>query len=242
MLAPSLLRAQNVRPASAVANLVGMVKDSSGIALNAVEVWIRGTDLFAHTNDAGGFRLPGLTPGPVKLLVRRLGFEQANVDLDLRAGRTDSLVISMTSVAATLPGVVVEEESRVRRILAGFYDRRSKGFGHFYTRSEIEDRHPQDFTDIVRQTPGVTIQTIGGRRQVRFSRSAMNPRGDCPPQYWVDGMRIENASADEFPPSDIEGLEIYAGTATIPSQFAPRAVQVQKTCGAIVIWTRVPGT
>ena len=242
LLSPLLLRAQAVRSAASSAHLVGMVKDSSGSPLNAVEVWVRGTDLYAHTNDAGGFRLPELMPGPVKLLVRRLGFEQANVDLELRPGRTDSLVISLTAVATNLPGVVVEEESRVKRILAGFYDRRSKGFGHFFTRAEIEDKHPQDFTDIVRTTPGVSIQTISGRRQVRFSRSAMSPRGDCPPQYWVDGMRIENASADEFPPGDIEGIEIYAGTATIPSQFAPRTVQVQKTCGAIVIWTRVPGT
>jgi len=86
----------------------------------------------------------------------------------------------------------------------------------------------------------VTITTVSGRRQVRFQRSALGPRGDCPPQYWVDGMRVEQASADEFPPNDIEALEIYAGQATIPPQFAPRAVQAVKTCGVIVIWTRVP--
>jgi len=226
--------------ASSLAHLVGMVKDSAGAPVGNVEVWVRGTDFFTHTNDAGGFRLAGLTPGTVKVSLRRLGFEAAMVDLELRPGRTDSLVISLTTLVANLPGMAVEAEDRIRRALAGFYDRRSKGFGHFFTYQEIQARHPQDFTDIVRTTPGVTISTISGRRQVRFQRSALNPRGDCPPQYWVDGMRVEQASADEFPPNDIEALEVYAGQATIPPQFAPRSVQAVKTCGVIVIWTRVP--
>jgi hypothetical protein len=228
--------------ASQTANLVGMVKDSVGTPISGAEVWIRSTDLFAHTDEKGGFRLANTPVGSVKVTLRRIGFEQATVDLELRAGRTDSLVISLTSVATNLPGVVVEEESRSKKILAGFWDRRSKGFGHFLTRDEIDAKHAQDFTDLVRATPGITIATMGGRRQVRFSRSTMSPRGDCPPQYWLDGMRVESASADEFPPGDIEAIELYAGSATIPSQFAPRAVQVQKTCGAIVIWTRIPGT
>jgi hypothetical protein len=239
-VAPAILCAQP--RAAQTASLVGMVKDSLGAPINGVEVWVRGTDLFAHTDDKGGFRLPYIPVGTAKVTLRRLGFEQATVDLELRSGRTDSLVISLTAVASNLPGVVVEEESRSKRLLAGFWDRRSKGFGHFFTRDEIEAKHAQDFTDIVRTTPGVMVVTIGGRRQVRFSRSAASPRGDCPPQYWVDGMRVENASADEFPPGDIEALEVYSGTATIPSQFAPRMIQMQKTCGAIVVWTRLPGT
>ena len=239
-LAPVVGRAQVRAPAGT--SLVGLVKDSAGTPLVGVEVWVRGTDFYTHTNEAGGFRLATVPTGTVKVSLRRLGFEQATVDLELRAGRTDSLVISLTAVAASLPGVLIEDESRSARLLAGFWDRRSKGFGHFFTRDEIAARHPQDFTDIVRTTPGVSIQMVNGRRQVRFSRSALNPRGDCPPQYWLDGMRMENASADEIAPGDIEALELYSGTATIPLQFAPRAVQIQKTCGAVVVWTRIPGT
>ena len=63
---------------------------------------------------------------------------------------------------------------------------------------------------------------------------------DCPPQYVVDGMRIENASPDEFVPQDVEAIELYSGPATIPPQFAPRFNSY--TCGAVVIWTRLPGS
>ena len=227
-----------------LATLVGIVRDSARHPVPGVEVWIRGSDLYTHTGENGGFRLPGAPPGAVKVTVRRMGFEPTTVDLQLRSGQLDSLVVSLTMVATSLAGVNVEEErmTRSKRLLAGFWDRRSRGFGHYVTRDEIEARDPHDFTDIVRMTPGVSIITVAGRRSVRFSRNA-GVRGDCPPQYWVDGMRIENASPDEFPPQDVEALEIYAGISTIPPQFAPRSFSIGvKTCGAIVIWTRLPGT
>jgi hypothetical protein len=224
--------------------LVGLIRDSTGHGIPGVEVSVRGSDLYAHTNDAGGFRIANTPVGAVKVSVRRMGFEQTTVDLTLRAGQTDSLVVALNAVAAKLAGVTVEDEAmtRSKRLLAGFWERRSRGFGHFYTREEIERRDAHDFADIVRMTPGVGISSVNGRKVIRFTRSA-GIRGDCPPQYWVDGMRIENASPDEFPPQDVEAIELYAGSATIPPQFAPRIQNVKsQTCGAVVIWTRLPGT
>ncbi len=236
---PSVAQAGKTRTA-----LVGMIRDSSGRAIPGAEVWLRGSDLYTTTNDAGGFRIPVAPVGAVKITVRRLGFEQATVDLTLREGQTDSLVVALTSVAQNLPGVTVEDEviTRSKRLLAGFWDRRSRGFGHFYTRDEIEKRDAHDFVDIVRMTPSLSVVNVNGRKTIRFSRTG-GMRGDCPPQYWVDGMRVENASPDEFPPQDVEAIELYAGSATIPPQFAPKIQTVrQQTCGAVVIWTRLPGT
>ena len=224
--------------------LVGLIRDSTGHGIPGVEVWLRGSDLYTHTNDAGGFRMPNSPVGAVKVTVRRMGFEQTTIDLTLRAGQTDSLVVALSAIAASLPGVLVEDEatSRSKRLLSGFWERRSRGFGHFYTRDDIERRDAHDFADIVRMTAGITVLTVNGRKVVRFSRSP-GIRGDCPPQYWVDGMRVENASPDEFPPGDVEAIELYAGSATIPPQFAPRMQNVRsQTCGAVVIWTRLPGT
>jgi hypothetical protein len=224
--------------------LVGSVRDSAGSPLPGVEVWLRGSDLYTHTADNGGFRLPGAPQGAARVTVRRMGFESTTFDLQLRAGQTDSLVVSLSMVATALAGMSVEEEgnTRSKRLLAGFWERRSRGFGHFFTREEIDARDPHEFTDIVRTTAGVSIVTINGRQSIRFSRSA-STRVDCPPQYWMDGMPVQNATPDEFPPQDVEALEVYAGAATIPPQFAPRMVTFgPKTCGAIVIWTRLPGS
>lgn len=219
--------------------LVGMVRDSAGNAIPGVEVRIQGNGLaVARTDDSGGFRLTDLVAGPTSVSVRRMGFAPATVDVNLRAGRTDSLVVSLSAIAAALPGVLVQDEydARSHRVLAGFWDRRSRGFGHYVTRDEIERRHPQEFIDIARMIPSVTITSRGGRKVIRFDRGSAR---DCPPQYFVDGMRIEAGTPDEFTPQDVEAVEFYSGPATLPPQFAPRPFSY--TCGAIVIWTRIPG-
>lgn len=240
--ATPLVAQPQVQPLPAL--LVGMVRDSAGNAITGAEVWIRGSDLFAITNDNGGFRLAGATPGAAKVSVRRLGYEPTTFDVLLRSGRIDSLVLALTSVATSLPGVLVEDErmTRSKRLLSDFWDRRSRGFGHYYTRDDIEKHDPHDFTDIVRMTAGVQIVTVQGRKSIRFARSP-GMRGDCPPQYFVDGMRVENASPDEFPPMDVEAVELYSGISNTPAQFATRVMSVRaQTCGAIVIWTRLPGS
>lgn len=223
------------------AGLVGVVRDSAGHALSNAEVRINGSlRLAAITNDSGGFRLSGLAPGATSVQVRRLGFAPDSVSLTLRAGRIDSLVLALVSLAASLPGVLIEDEADARshRLLADFWARRAKGFGHFITREEIERRDPHSFVDLTRMIPSLRVVTMNGRQTLRFNR-AINGR-DCPPQYVVDGMRIESGSPDEFTPTDIEAVEIYSGPATTPPQFTSRPFSY--TCGAIVIWTRLPGT
>ena len=231
-------------PAAAqMASLVGVVRDTTGAPVSGVEVWLRGSDLYTHTADNGGFRLLDITPGDTKLTVRRLGYEPITVDIRLSAGVRDTVVISMSMVAASIEGVNVEEERNTRstRLLKGFWDRRAHGMGHFVTRQEIDAKDAHNFTELVRMTPGLNVITVGGRQSIRFRNT--DARGDCPPQYWLDGSRIENAGPDEFVPGSIEAVEIYNGIATIPPQFSPKVVSFGgKTCGAIVIWSRLPGT
>ena len=222
------------------ATLVGVVRDSAGVPIPAVEVRFTGADLVSvRTNDSGGFRMVNLPVGIGKVSVRRMGFAPATAEVRLRSGRTDSLVFSLTALATTLAGVLVEDEyeERSHRLLAGFWERRSRGFGYYLTRDDIEKRDAHEFTDLARMAPSVTIATKNGRRVIRFNRAA--GARDCPPQYVVDGMKIENGSPDEFTPQDVEAIELYSGPATIPPQFAPRFNSF--TCGAVVIWTRLPG-
>lgn len=232
---PVLARAQG-----APAGLVGIVKDSAGQPLPDVQVRLNGASgPRAITGASGGFAFASLAPGVTLVMVRRLGFAPDSVRLVLRPGRVDSLVLVMNSVAASLPGVTVQDEAsdRSHRLLAGFWERRSRGFGNFLTRDEIEKRDAHDFVDLTRMIPSVHVVTMNGRQTLRFSGS-LQPR-DCPPQYVVDGMRIENGQPDEFTPQDIEAVEFYSGPATIPPQFTNRSFS--HTCGVIVIWTRLPG-
>lgn len=220
--------------------LVGIVRDSAGRPVADVELRLNGGEVRARTSDAGGFRIAAVPVGPNRIAVRRLGFAPSLLDVTLRAGRIDSLVVTLTMFAASLPGVTVQEDRDAysRRLLPGFWDRRERGFGAFMTREQIEELNAQTFSDLLRRFPTTNVTTVNGRQTVRLKR--VTGTRDCPPQYFVDGMRIESASPDEFTPQDMEALEVYAGPATIPIQFAPRPFTY--TCGAIVIWTRLPGT
>jgi hypothetical protein len=230
---PAASRAQ-----SPLAGLVGIVRDSGGVPIRDVQIRL-GSGPRAITNEKGGFAFASLSPGVTMVSLRRLGFAPDSISVILRAGRVDSLVLVMTSMAAELPGVTVEDEADARshRILAGFWERRSRGFGNFMTRDEIDKRDAHDFVDLTRMIPSLRVVNMNGRRTLRFNGS-LQPR-DCPPQYVVDGMRIEQGSPDEFSPHDIEALEFYSGPATTPPQFSNRAFT--HTCGTIVIWTRLPG-
>src|SRR2546423_10612183 len=123
-MAVALVGIPAARAQSPYAVLVGLVRDSAGHPIPGVEVVLQGAaPAYTRTNDSGGFRLPGLPPGETSVTARRLGFAPATVSMKLRSGRTDSLVLSLTTVVASLQGMLIEEDydARSHRILAGFW-------------------------------------------------------------------------------------------------------------------------
>ena len=70
-------------------------------------------------------------------------------------------------------------------------------------------------------------------------RFARNPRGNCPPQYFVDGIPASNFDIDEVLPGDVEAVELYSGAAGVPPQY--NRFNGTSICGTILIWTRIPG-
>jgi hypothetical protein len=71
---------------------------------------------------------------------------------------------------------------------------------------------------------------------VRFARAAS--AGDCPPQFFLDGIEVTGFSIDDIPPGDVEGVELYPGPSGLPSEF--NRLHTTVACGAILIWSRVP--
>ena len=153
---------------------------------------------------------------------------------------TIDVTITLTVVAQTLNAVLVHEDVAHVRIMRQFEERRKRGFGHFITRRQIEDRHPLQMSDMMRLVPGTMLRPAGpgGRSVLRFSRALIGGTRDCPPQYWVDGVMVYGFNIDDIMPSDIEGVEIYSGVSVVPPEFNnPRSTVA---CGLVVIWTRVP--
>jgi len=227
--------------AQAPRSLVGLVRDSSGRGIPGAEVRARGNIVVAITNDSGQFHVAQMPIGARGVFVRRLGFAPQRSPIQTSAtGTTDSVVVVLAVVAHSLPGVAVVDphDSLSRKVLADFWERRSRGFGKFVTRDEIERKGASRFVDVVRSVSSVSIMNYRGRPEIRFRGAGIGSMiRDCPPQYWMDGIPLERGSADEISPENVEAIELYASPATTPPQFSTRS----PTCGTVVVWTRLPG-
>ncbi|HEX7977949.1 MAG TPA: carboxypeptidase-like regulatory domain-containing protein [Gemmatimonadaceae bacterium] len=235
LIATSSLGAQAPR------GLVGLVRDSAGHGIPGAEVRARGNVVVAITNDSGRFRVAQMPIGARGVFVRRLGFAPQRTPIQASAtGTIDSVDVVLNQVAHALEAVAAEDsrDSLSRRVLADFWDRRSRGFGKFVTRDEIERKGASRFVDVVRSVSSVSIMNYRGRPEIRFRGAGIGSiTRDCPPQYWMDGIPLERGSADEIFPENVEAIELYASPATTPPQFSTRSA----TCGTVVVWSRLPG-
>lgn len=229
-------------PAAAAAQKVsvrGVVRDTAGAPIADADVSIPAAHLLTRSNDAGAFALDRVPVGHAELSVRRLGYVPKTFQLDISAGG-DSLAVEMATQALELPGMEISEQTKRHLLwIEDFYRRRAKGIGGtYYTREDIEARHAARLSDVLRDAPGVRFVRTRDGAGIRFDVPA-NFRRDCLPQYFVDGQRVANVEVDDFPPRDIEGVELYNGPSSTPMQFSQGAVT---SCGTVVIWSRVPGT
>jgi len=226
--------------AQSVGAISGTVRDSVGKPIAGVEVVLLQRAGAVHSDSLGEFRLADIPAGKRQLHFRRLGFAPESIDTEVADGRTLALNVTLEAMATEIEGMTVEELARKRQVLADFYDRSASGFGHFVTREQIEKRNPMNLSDMMRLIPGARLVPMrgGGQAVLRFNRATGGR--DCPPQYWVDGVKAYGLNIDDIIPQDVEGIEIYEGPSTIPAQFNTR--EGTTICGVVLIWTRIPGT
>lgn len=130
--------------------------------------------------------------------------------------------------------------------LDGAYQRLAKGWGSYFTREQIDSLNPLDVSSLLMRLPGV--RTNNGVEFVRCYH-------DAHVQVWVDGTRLTNYDRivavdvgknrtvhdntlgatevlQRIPPTSIQMIEVYSGSARIPVEFLVDA------CAVIVIWTK----
>lgn len=219
--------------------VTGTVKDSLGKTLPNVEVTALKVARVVRTDSAGEFVVGALPPGKNDLSFRRLGFEPVVLVVDVPPADTAEVDVILGVAAQQLTGVIVQGQPvHVPSALDAFEARRKQGMGHYVTRAQIEARHPLMISDMMRTVPGVTlIPSENGRTSLRFARVG---RANCPPQFFVDGIQVTGFSIDDMPPGDIEGIELYAGSAGLPPEY--NRVHGTSICGTVIIWSRIAAT
>lgn len=206
--------------------------------LLGVQVLIRGTRRWGITNQEGIFRLNGLKPGPVVIEFRHPNRAPVVYNLTLEADKVTELAVKIDTRTVALPEVVVEgKETQPAVKMQDFFSRKAAGHGgYFITRKDIEERQPRVLSDMMRRVPGLRVDCDFGSCSVTSFTEARRIMGGCPIQYFLDGVPF-TGDVDELTPDQVEGIEIYRGSSSIPPQFNTGT----SMCGVIAVWSRVPG-
>ena len=233
---PHLRAVQSTPTEARSARLTGRVHDAVGSAIVKAEILVTNTSFRAETGTDGRFELAGLPSGPVEVVVRRLGFSPAKIPLELGSGEMRDIRVLLSPVAMMMDSVAVTAEApAIEKAFGGFEMRKSRGFGSFITREQIEKKNPRVTTDLFRSVSGVKLLRENGTPTVVSAR--LGTTAYCPVRYYIDGQSypLYGQSIDTMvQPADIGAIEIYPGGATVPPQFGGR----ESACGVVAIWTR----
>ena len=210
------------------ATLAGTVRGAGGQPLASAELHILGAAASAVSDERGRYSLGALPAGTRSLVVRRIGYEVAEMPVELRAGRTLQRDVRLVRVVSLDSMRVVALRSQYPEFE---YNRRSSAFGIFLGPEEIARRKAAETSDFLTGVPGVTPSGHGPDAQA----ISVHGRGGAQP---CAGMRVvvngilEGMALNQIPASSVAAIEIYPQGAFAPSQYSVRG-----SCGVIVLWT-----
>ncbi len=225
LVAPATLSAQ--------AALRGVVRDSAKHAIQGVEVVIQAVDRKALSDTAGEFIIGGLAHGAHVVLVRAIGYRPILLRAYLVTNDTLAVDLRLNKAPVQLAPLEVTATS-IPPGLDAFEERRLAGFGAFVDWTTLRKSEDRRLADMFREIRGVRIRyNRNGQPYLSSSRDA------CPMQVYLDRVPLPNPfNLDLLPsPKEITGIEVYAGSATIPPQFNG----FNRGCGIILVWTRDGG-
>lgn len=243
-----VLRKEHAVVAGAALSLLEVVTTGQGgVAIPGVSVEVTGASGVtrrATTNEQGLALVAGVAPGLVRVRTRKIGFRVGDLTVRAEPGRNTVPIRLDANRVASLDTVRVVGSKMVDSRLDGFETRRARGFGTFLSRAQIEQRGATTPIELLRGMPGVMIRGGGGHDVAISSRGSIRVMEDdgapalsygCRMAVYLDGVPLTGEwLATAIRPSDIEGIEVYAGPAEIPAQFKPGT----SGCGAILIWSR----
>ena len=228
----------SAQPAFGSRELVGAVRDPAGGPIEGAIIQIHG--VAARSDSRGAFRLFTSDVDTITIGIRRLGYSPVSALLEARNRQWDTLVVEMDPIPQQL-AAVKSAAAKARLGLRDIDSRKALGAGQIFMREDIEARHSNHTSDVVRDARGVRLVKLRnssgyGVRFAAFSGS----RAGCAPSLWIDGQLALDMEIDDVPAADVEAIELYENWTSTPVQFAKASNNIP--CGTIVLWTRVPGS
>jgi len=228
------------------------VSDRSGAPLPDVTIEltpVTGPARRLVTSPQGRALLVDLEPGVVRVRARSVGFKAGEVAVSVEAGRNTVPIIMDRVRLPSLDTVRVMGDRRVLARHDEFETRRlNRAATVSITADEIQKRNPTQTWQMLTNTPSIDVADRfedGNFVVVATSRRSMMANFSNQPCFlkvMVDGVMLPAEASgrtnlsDLPPPSEIHGIEVFAGGASIPLQYS--GAGAGKWCGLIAIWTK----
>jgi hypothetical protein len=224
-----LLIASSAADSSARGAITGVVTDRSGGPLADARIVMDQAP--AVRSDADGrFTLPSVPAGTRQIEVFAIGAAPVLEIADVAPGKTTTVAVTLERVLELDP--VRTTAGRSLRVAAmEFDDRRRRGFG--YTRDSIDFLRYDQFLNVLRDVPSLTVQYGSSSLMLSFPDGQGH---NCAPDVLIDGARAGFGNLIDLSPKEVGALEVYPRAAHIPAKFVPPGIQPQ--CGMILVWTK----
>jgi Carboxypeptidase regulatory-like domain len=226
---------------AASAVILGTVGDSGLRPIAGANVGFAGSRVHVASDSLGRFHVVNVPAGHYMLVVRAIGYRTATEVIDVNERDTLRLAFTLEPIARGLEGMKVTERGLSPK-LQEFEMRRKGGIGTFVTRAEIEAAKPLATYELLRKSISVSIVPNG-----RGLMAVSTPGKGCAMPVFLDGLPFRSAAEGPAtppdvtllpPPSEIAGIEIYSGAASIPVWLFRNLHDAKSGCGAILIWTK----
>ena len=212
----------------------GVARDSSGRALDSIEVFVVTSGRSTRTDDAGRYTIINLIEGPTELRARRVGWKPADTAVVLSARSNVAINFTLGSHLRALDTVRVtaSQDGCAPRAFEGFACRRKAGVGVFRDSTEIAALHPEYIADM--------LEGIHGLRRDGRGVDAIT-RWRCL-SVLVDGHPIMPVERRWYGTpwwmKNVVAIEFYEDADTAPKWYKGHAWGNGTPCSLIVYWLR----
>lgn len=218
-------------------------------------VRIRETGQRVVTDEAGGFAFDSVPTGTLTLESEHMAYRPTAGVVTVAGGELVGVELRVAEEVFELPPLVVTTRSApllMGEQMGGFYIRQARGIGTFIDRELLDARPAAHVTDLLQELSAIRVTSTATGRILRGGRNApfwprTGTRNEfCSPMVYLDGAKISTRLTqdeleemvriiDSIPTSEIGGIEVYPGAASVPGEFAG----LDTGCGVVAVWTRV---
>jgi hypothetical protein len=195
-----------------------------------------------------------LKPGTAELYVRSVGAKPASFAIPIAQGINQVPVVLDPLGTTRLDRVLVLGGREILARHIDFETRRQLGQASaFITSAEIEKRNPRETWQVLTNIPAIRVSDRSGMVTATSPRTPiatmLRKETQCFIQVLVDGRPLRQTIKDpnnlevsevdlrDLPlPSEIHGIAVFGGPATIPPQYS--GTGMGKWCGLIAVWTK----